>query len=1074
MGLDVKPKKSKTKPLIYLGIFLFVLVGILVVPLVMDSGSVEGKKKQAEEAISKGDAFFDDQKYEEAIIEWKNALQFDRQQYRVNFKVAKAYWAQGKKTQALREFRQSVQKSPGFVEGNIEMANIFFGQGDYESADTYAEAVIKADSTNKYANLILSRIAVIEGDFEEADRLVAVSMASDPKYLEADVHQGRIYYITGDTLMAEEYLKGVIGKYPDRFGAHLALANLYRSAGNRRGAEKTLETMVVTLDTSYAAWLAVGNYYSSLEAGDKQAVEAYKAAIALDDADGRGYAALALAHLKNGRFSESIVGYDAAISRNRWLTDAKKRLACLLLIAGQTDRADTLIGELMDGEFYDLENQYLKGRLNVSLGKYKEASSVLEKLMAAKPNMRLYPFTYDLGYLLGIAHYKEGRITEAREALLQAITFNPGLVNANVLLAEISLMTGRNKESAEAARRVLAADPTNPSATLYLGNALMNSDNPQEYREGLQRTVDGLEITLANDPENWRASLTLGKTLLAQGKFGDAEKLFKEVAVKQDTLVQSHIALANFYQITEDWGKAEETLRNAVERFSSLNEPHLAFGHYYWEKGQKEDAESAFLKAVDATPQDSYVHKMTGDFYASSGDDSLAIDHYETAKNLDNSLDLNLRLVYQFLVKGKLDKADSLLNEIKNEAAQSLPVEYLRARILLERDQSREATSLLEKWYPTSPNFFFNNSIPDLPLSFYLALAHYRAGDVGRASAVAGSIMPEFKNTSLVGMLLSEIAFSQRKYPESKRFIREVLKRDPASTPARIIAGRIAMAEKKWAEVVEIYSEILKREPQQPQAMLGVGIGKFGLEKWDEAVEILEKMYQIHPQVHQALSYLVDVKIRQGKTEEALQYCRDSISQNPDDSAPYLTLTRLLIDLGDTDQAKQILSKAKDNSRIKDSRIYFSLGSLQQGDGDFAAAKASYEGALDLNPDHPGAANNLAWLYVETGGDMQRAWNLAERANERYPNNPNIMDTLAWVYYKSGSYKKSIGMLEEAIKLQTDGPVLHFHLGMAQLKDGDSIGAQGSLRKSLEINADHQYADAARETLKKIEDEQGG
>ena len=64
---------------------------------------------------------------------------------------------------------------------------------------------------------------------------------------------------------------------------------------------------------------------------------------------------------------------------------------------------------------------------------------------------------------------------------------------------------------------------------------------------------------------------------------------------------------------------------------------------------------------------------------------------------------------------------------------------------------------------------------------------------------------------------------------------------------------------------------------------------------------------------------------------------------------------------------------------------------------------AAYEETMKYQPNHAGAANNLAWLYAESGQQLDRAWSLAEKARTLMPDDPNIMDTLAWVYYKNGS-----------------------------------------------------------------------
>jgi cellulose synthase operon protein C len=47
-------------------------------------------------------------------------------------------------------------------------------------------------------------------------------------------------------------------------------------------------------------------------------------------------------------------------------------------------------------------------------------------------------------------------------------------------------------------------------------------------------------------------------------------------------------------------------------------------------------------------------------------------------------------------------------------------------------------------------------------------------------------------------------------------------------------------------------------------------------------------------------------------------------------------------------------------------------------------------------------ANQLAYIYLEHGGDVNVALGLAQQAKQKMPDSPNVADTLGWAYYKSG------------------------------------------------------------------------
>lgn len=65
-------------------------------------------------------------------------------------------------------------------------------------------------------------------------------------------------------------------------------------------------------------------------------------------------------------------------------------------------------------------------------------------------------------------------------------------------------------------------------------------------------------------------------------------------------------------------------------------------------------------------------------------------------------------------------------------------------------------------------------------------------------------------------------------------------------------------------------------------------------------------------------------------------------------------------------------------------------------------ANAAYELALEYQPTHAWAANNLGYYLADHNTDMPRAEKLLEAAHESLPQEPAILDSLGWLRYKQG------------------------------------------------------------------------
>ena len=77
-------------------------------------------------------------------------------------------------------------------------------------------------------------------------------------------------------------------------------------------------------------------------------------------------------------------------------------------------------------------------------------------------------------------------------------------------------------------------------------------------------------------------------------------------------------------------------------------------------------------------------------------------------------------------------------------------------------------------------------------------------------------------------------------------------------------------------------------------------------------------------------------------------------------------------------------------------------------------AEELYRKALQIEPHYAPAANNLAYLMVQNGEDLDSALSLAQIARQKMPDSASAADTLAWVYYHKGLYGLAGDLLREA------------------------------------------------------------
>jgi Flp pilus assembly protein TadD len=140
-------------------------------------------------------------------------------------------------------------------------------------------------------------------------------------------------------------------------------------------------------------------------------------------------------------------------------------------------------------------------------------------------------------------------------------------------------------------------------------------------------------------------------------------------------------------------------------------------------------------------------------------------------------------------------------------------------------------------------------------------------------------------------------------------------------------------------------------------------------------------------------------------------------------------------------------------------------GVVYESKGDLEKAQAAYEKVLAINPRFAPAANNLAWIYSEHGGDKDKALALAQVAKEELPDDPRVSDTLGWILYRRGVYQQALSMLQDSASKMAGNPQVQYHLGMAYAQLGNTEKARKALTAAVNSPAAFQGKDDAAKTL---------
>jgi tetratricopeptide (TPR) repeat protein len=443
------------------------------------------------------------------------------------------------------------------------------------------------------------------------------------------------------------------------------------------------------------------------------------------------------------------------------------------------------------------------------------------------------------------------------------------------------------------------------------------------------------------------------------------------------------------------------------------------------------------------------------------------------------------------IVKNQLDQASKLNDEVLKARPGDVEAQITKGDIEIRSGKAREATETLQNALKTDPDNGIGHY--QLGLAFdlmgntsraqqewhdatrlrpdfvdahrALAAAAIRGGDASALAQEANQII-SLQPTSPDGYLWRAIAELDRKqYTVADDFIRQALEKDPKNTAAYVQRGNIRMVQKQWAEAQKAYQQALDIDPNSTDAMGGV-LNTYTVQKQpDKALAVASAQsakYPNNPGFHIMTGQILlsEKKDPAGAEKEF----RRALEVDHNNVEATVKLGLVQKQQGAVDQSLQTyLDGIKTNPKV--ALYYLLAGGAYQDKQEWDKAKQMYQKALDLEPNNAVASNNLAYVMLQQGGNVDVALAMAQTARRELPDNPNSADTLGWAYYQKGVYSSAINLCKEAVSKDKENLVFNYHLGMAYAKAGQAGLARQQLDRLGKIKPNSSEADDLRREL---------
>ena len=123
-----------------------------------------------------------------------------------------------------------------------------------------------------------------------------------------------------------------------------------------------------------------------------------------------------------------------------------------------------------------------------------------------------------------------------------------------------------------------------------------------------------------------------------------------------------------------------------------------------------------------------------------------------------------------------------------------------------------------------------------------------------------------------------------------------------------------------------------------------------------------------------------------------------------------------------------IISSLNEDSDIKSDLLYRRGGSYERL-GKHKESDEDLLNSLRINPDDAYVLNYLAYSWLERDYEIDKAFQMLEKAYNFRSDDPYIIDSIGWAYYLIDNYTEAEKYLKRAVELMPDDPTVNDHYG---------------------------------------------
>jgi len=280
----------------------------------------------------------------------------------------------------------------------------------------------------------------------------------------------------------------------------------------------------------------------------------------------------------------------------------------------------------------------------------------------------------------------------------------------------------------------------------------------------------------------------------------------------------------------------------------------------------------------------------------------------------------------------------------------------------------------------------------------------------------------------------------------------EMLRRAKSLAPSvagiRLNLGLAYFRRREFKKASTSFGEVLSMDAENVQARYLKGVCGFMMDDYESAVRDFEPLAA---REQNDLEFLFMLGLSYGmlhRSEDSARTFERLIEAGGDTPHLHLLLGKAYLALGQQDKAASELERATEDKTLPFVHYYLGMLNRQRDQLDLAATEFKKE--IKIAPGNIWAYKELAELLMDQG-NTHGAIALLEKAVELNTDAPLLLSTLGRAYLQVPNTGRAISNLTKAITLDPKNSSYHYQLGRAYLEAGRRDEANAEMRRARSL-----------------------